>query len=139
MRRIIDKKVEEVMTKDVITVTKETSLKELKDLYEKYDFNAFPVMEKDDIVGVVAKIDFLKIFSFDPDRLVPDLKSMFAKNVGDIMSRGIYAVCVNDSIQKAAQLMLKKRIRAVLVTDKSKKELRGIITRGNIVEFVELD
>lgn len=139
MRRIIEKKVEEVMTKEVITVKRDTTLKELKELWEKYDFNVFPVVEDGEILGVVTKLNFLKIFSFDPDRLIPDLKAIFAKNAGDIMSRRIIAVCTGNSIQKVAQKMLANRVRAVLVTDKTKKILKGIITRGDVVKFVEID
>ncbi len=139
MRRIIEKKIEEVMTKDVITVKRDTTLKELKELWDKYDFNVFPVVEDGEILGVVTKLNFLKIFSFDPERLVPDLKSIFAKTAGDIMSRGIIAVCAGDSIRNAAHKMLKNRVRAVLVTDRSKKILKGIITRGDVVKFVEID
>jgi CBS domain-containing protein len=139
MRQIIEKKIEEVMTKDVITVKKDTTLKELRDLFEKYDFNVFPVLENGEIIGVVTKLNFLKIFSFDPERLIPDLKSIYAKNAGDIMSRKILAVCTGNSIQKAAQKMMDNRVRAILVTDKSKKILKGIITRGDIMKFVEVD
>jgi len=139
MRQIIEKKIEEVMTKDVITVTKDTTLRELRDLFEKYDFNVFPVMENGEIIGVVTKLSFLKIFSFDPERLIPDLKSIYAKNAGDIMSRRIIALCSGDSIQKAAQKMMNNRVRSILVTDKPKKILKGIITRGDIMKFVEVD
>ncbi len=139
MRGIIEKKIQDVMTKDVITVTRDTTLKELRELFEKYDYNAFPVVENGEILGVVTKLNFLKIFSFDPDRLIPDLKSIYAKNAGDIMSRRIIAVCSGESIQKAAKKMLDYRVRAVLITDKSKKILKGIITRGDIMKFVEVD
>ena len=139
MRRIIDKKVEEVMTKDVVTVTSNTTIHELKELWEKHDFNVFPVVEDGEILGVVTKLDFLKIFSFDSERLVPDLKSIFAKNAGDIMSKGIIAVCEHKSIQEAASKMRKRHVRCVLVTDESKKHLKGVISRGDIVKFVETD
>ena len=139
MRRIIEKKVGEVMTKNVVTVRRDTTLKELKELWDRYDYNVFPVVENGNILGVVTKLNFLKIFSFDPDRLIPDLRSAFAKNAEDIMSRDIIAVCPDDSIQKAAKKMLDRRVRAVLVTDRPKKLLKGIITRGDIVKFVEVD
>lgn len=139
MRRIIEKKIEDAMTKDVITVTRNTTLKELKELFNKYDFNVFPVVENGEIVGVVTKLSFLKIFSFDPDRLIPDLKSIYAKNAEDIMTRRVISVCPEDSIQKAAKKMLDMRVRAVLVTDRSKKLLKGIITRGDIMKYVEVD
>lgn len=139
MRGIIEKKIEDVMTKNVITVTRDTNLRELRDLFNKYDYNAFPVVEDGVILGVVTKLNFLKIFSFDPERLVPDLKSIFAKNAGDIMSKRIIAVCSGESIHKAAKKMLDNRVRAVLVTDKEKKKLKGIITRGDIMKYVEVD
>ncbi len=139
MRRIIEKKIEDVMTKDVVTVTRNTTLKELKDLFDKYDYNAFPVVENGNILGVVTKLNFLKIFSFDPERLIPDLKSIYAKNAEDIMSRRIIAVCSGESIQKAARKMLEHRVRAVLITDRSKKILKGIITRGDIMKYIEID
>lgn len=138
MRRIIDKKVEEVMTKNVITVKRDTTLIQLRELWKRYDYNVFPVVENGVILGVVTKLDFLKIFSFDPDRLVPDLKSIFAKNAGDIMSRKIISVSPNDSIQEAARRMLDNHVRAVLVRDEE-KNLKGIITRGDIVKLVEVD
>jgi len=139
MRGIIEKKIEDVMTKDVITVTRDTNLRELRDLFNKYDYNAFPVVENGDILGVVTKLNFLKIFSFDPERLIPDLRSIFAKNAGDIMSKRIIAVCSGESIQKAAKKMLDNRVRALMVTDKEKKKLKGIITRGDIMKFVSVD
>ncbi|CAG0993794.1 MAG: CBS domain-containing protein [Candidatus Methanoperedens sp.] len=139
MRQIIEKKIEEVMTKNVITVTRNTTLKELRDMFEKYDFNVFPVIDNGEIVGVVTKLNFLKIFSFDPERLIPDLKSIYAKNAEDIMSRRIIAVCSDNSIQKAAQKMMDNRVRSILVTDKSKKILKGIITRGDIMKYVQVD
>ncbi|MCX9084227.1 MAG: CBS domain-containing protein [Candidatus Methanoperedens sp.] len=139
MRGIIEKKIEDVMTKNVITVTRDTNLRELRDLFNLYDYNAFPVVENEVIMGVVTKLNFLKIFSFDPDRLIPDLKSIYAQNAGDIMSKRIIAVCSGESIQKAAKKMLDNRVRAVLVTDKEKKKLKGIITRGDIMKYIEVD
>lgn len=139
MRGIIEKKNEDVMTKNVITVTRDTNLRELRDLFNKYDFNAFPVVENGLILGVVTKLNFLKIFSFDADRLIPDLRSIYAKNAGDIMAKRIIAVCPGESIQKAAKKMLDNRVRAVLVTDKEKKKLKGIITRGDIMKHVEVE
>jgi len=139
MREIIEKKIEDVMTKNVITVTRETNLRELRDLFNKYDFNAFPVVENGEILGVVTKLNFLKIFSFDPERLIPDIRSIFAKNAGDIMAKRIIAVCSGESIHKAARKMLDNRVRAIMVTDKDKKKLKGIITRGDIMKYVEVD
>lgn len=106
MRGIIEKKIEDVMTKNVITVTRDTNLRELRDLFNKYDYNAMPVVENGEILGVVTKLNFLKIFSFDPERLIPDLRSIFAKNAGDIMSKRIIAVCSGESIKRLRKCLI---------------------------------
>lgn len=139
MQKIINKKVEEVMTKNVVSIKKATTLKELKELWKRYDYDTFPVIENGEILGVVTKLDFLEIFSFDPERLIPDLKSMYAKNAEDIMSEDIIGIHPNDSIHKAVQKMLEYRIRSILVTNGSKKVLEGIVTRGDIMKFIEVD
>ncbi len=134
MHRLCSLKAESLMTRDVVAVSRETSIRELRELFEKYDFNCFPVLEDGELVGVVTKIDFLKIFNFDPTRLVPDLKSIMARKVEDIMERSFVAVCPDESIQDVSLKMLSNRVSAVFVTDKSKKKLLGVLTRGDIVK-----
>ncbi|MCS6927119.1 MAG: CBS domain-containing protein, partial [Candidatus Binatia bacterium] len=41
------------MTRQVHTVTRQTTLRELEALFERYDFNAFPVLEGEALVGWV--------------------------------------------------------------------------------------
>jgi CBS domain-containing protein len=52
------------MTRDVTTVTREVTLRDLEALFEKHDFNSFPVMEQGKLLGIVTKFDFLKAFAF---------------------------------------------------------------------------
>jgi CBS-domain-containing membrane protein len=51
------------MTRDVTTVTREVTLRDLEAL-SKHDFNSFPVMEQGKLLGIVTKFDFLKAFAF---------------------------------------------------------------------------
>ena len=54
------------MTRDVKTVSRDLTLRELEDLFEKDDFNAYPVEEGSQVVGLVSKFDFLACFVFSP-------------------------------------------------------------------------
>lgn len=54
-------KVEEIMTKQVVSVAEGTPLQELIDKMIKYGFYRFPVVEEDTPVGIVSKRDFLKL------------------------------------------------------------------------------
>ena len=54
------------MTRDAKTVSRDVTLRELEELFEKDDFNAYPVEESSQIVGLVSKFDFLACFMFSP-------------------------------------------------------------------------
>ena len=42
------------MTRDVTTVTRELMLRDLEALFEKHDFNSFPVVEEGKMLGIVT-------------------------------------------------------------------------------------
>jgi CBS domain-containing protein len=54
------RKVEEVMTSDVITVTENTPLDEVVTLMEKYRIKRVPVMHEDELVGIVTRANLLR-------------------------------------------------------------------------------
>jgi CBS domain len=59
------------MTRTVTTVEPQTTMSELGGLFEKHDFNAFPVMEDGKVLGIVTKFDFLRAFAFTSSQAVP--------------------------------------------------------------------
>ena len=59
------------MTRAVSTVTRQTTMRELETLFEKHDFNSFPVVEKGKVSGIVTKFDFLRAFAFTIGQMVP--------------------------------------------------------------------
>ena len=61
MYTFIEQIVADHMTRDVKTVTRSVSLGELGDLFEKDDFNAYPVEEGSQVVGLVSKFDYLAV------------------------------------------------------------------------------
>ena len=52
------------MMRDVKTVTRGVTLRELGELFERDDFNTYPVEENGQVVGVVSKFDHLACFVF---------------------------------------------------------------------------
>jgi CBS-domain-containing membrane protein len=54
----------EIMSDRVITVTKDTSIKELSDLFIKHNVNGFPVVdEKDQLIGIVTEKNYCQTCS----------------------------------------------------------------------------
>src|SRR5690554_8203070 len=51
---------EQVMTKDVVTVLSYTSIKEVAEIFVSNDFRALPVLYEDKLVGIVTTTDIIK-------------------------------------------------------------------------------
>jgi acetoin utilization protein AcuB len=54
--------IEQVMTKDIVTITSETTIKEAAEILAKGEFHALPVVEDGDLVGIVTTTDLLNYF-----------------------------------------------------------------------------
>lgn len=51
---------EQVMTKDVVTVVSYTSIREVAQIFLDNDFRALPVLYEDNLVGIVTTTDIIK-------------------------------------------------------------------------------
>jgi CBS-domain-containing membrane protein len=67
----LEQTVADHMTRDAKTVSRDVSLRELEGLFERDDFNAYPVEESSQVIGLVSKFDFLARFAFSPANMVP--------------------------------------------------------------------
>jgi CBS domain-containing protein len=141
-KRIETRAVREVMTRAPKVVGPRIGLRTLKTLFETHDFNAFPVVDGDGVLlGMVTKLDFLKMFSPGRRRWIPDIKSLWAERVEDIMSRGIIAVAPEDTIAMAADLMVHSNLRSLPVVQRRGREQRlvGIVSRTNLMKGLLLE
>jgi CBS-domain-containing membrane protein len=55
MYRFLECTAAQYMTRSVITVTRQLTMSELEQLFEKHDFNSFPVVEDGNMVGIVTR------------------------------------------------------------------------------------
>jgi CBS-domain-containing membrane protein len=74
------------MTRTVTTVTREMTVRELSDMFERDDFNTYPVQEEAEAVGIVTKFDLLKCFAFTPNQMVPRYADLMNRTVADVMT-----------------------------------------------------
>lgn len=54
--------IRQVMTKDVVIINLETTIKETAEILSKNEFHALPVCENDNLVGIVTTTDLIKYF-----------------------------------------------------------------------------
>jgi CBS-domain-containing membrane protein len=120
------------MTRTVKTVTRDATMRELQKMFDDVDFNAFPVRENGDIVGLVTKFDFLKCFAFTPGRMVPSYDDLMGRTVADVMTPEFVYVDVATKLTRVLQLMVDHRMKSVPVLD-GEQRLVGIIAREDIM------
>lgn len=136
-RHIARKKVKEVMTKEVVTVTPQTDLKSLKEMFERYDFNSFPVLENGKVVGVVSKLDLLRAFTAGINVSIGRFMKLYSQFTSDIMHTATIHVSPEDDVSVAADYMVEFKLRSIPVMEKG--ELRGMISRQDIIRCLMLE
>lgn len=136
MYRFLEWTVGQYMTRQVKTVSRQTTLHELEDLFARHDFNAFPVVEGKAMVGLVTKFDFLKAFAFTTGQLVPRYDEIMKRTVGEVMTEAVVHVEPAAPLTRALQLMvnLKAKSFPVLAPD---KQLVGVIAREDIMRALK--
>lgn len=111
-------------------------MRELQELFEKHDFNAFPVVEDGKMLGIVSKFDFLHAFAFTSSQIVPHYDELMNRTVADVMTEAVVHVDPTSPLMQVLELMvsLKTRSFPVLNTD---RQLEGIISREDIMRALK--
>src|SRR5215471_6124355 len=136
MYGFIECTVRQFMTRSVVTVKRKTTMRELAALFEKHDFNAFPVMEEGKLFGIVSKFDFLRAFVFTTGQVIPHYNELMSRPAVDFMTEAVVDVDPTSPLTRVLQLMvsLKTRSFPVLNTD---RQLEGIISREDIMRALK--
>jgi len=120
------------MTRAVKTVTRDLTVRDLGAMFERDDFNTYPVLEDGQVVGIVTKFDLLKCFAFKPSQMVPRYSELMNRTVADIMISDFIYVRSDTKLTRVLQLMVEHRLRSIPVID-SGHRLAGVIAREDVV------
>lgn len=145
-------KAKEIMTKDVVTVTKEMTIEELARLFSRHGFSGAPVADEEGkLIGIVTENDLIKmeqrlhiptvvtifdavIYLGSSKKFEEDIKRMAATKVEDIYKKDVVTITENSTIQEIATIMSEKNIHHLPVVRKGK--LVGIIGKKDIVKAI---
>lgn len=136
MYQFLERTVAGEMTRTVKTVTRGLTVRELNDMFERDDFNAYPVEDDGQMVGLVTKFDVLRCFAFMPNQMVPRYDDLMKRTVADIMTSDFVYVRSDTRLTRVLQLMVEHRFRSFPVID-SGHRLEGMIARGDILRALE--
>jgi CBS domain-containing protein len=133
MYRFLEQTAGNYMTRKVTTVGRDLTIREVNEMFERDDFNSYPVQEDSQVVGIVTKFDLLKCFAFTPNQILPHYAELMNGTVGDVMTSDFIYVRPNSRLTRVLQLMVEHRLRSIPVTDGDQK-LAGIIAREDILK-----
>ena len=120
--------VQDVMTKNPKVVRRDTSVQEVVATMAKFDISSVIIVEEERPVGIVTHKDILSKVLLP--RIPPE-----ALKAREIMSTPVVKIIEDASIEEAATLMAKKRIKKlIVVSGASSDKLVGIITSTDIVK-----
>jgi CBS domain-containing protein len=146
-------KVRDIMTTDVVSAKRGTSVNELAKLMGARDISGVPVLDDDgSVVGIVTELDMIvRNMRLDMPRFIQILdlgriplerrsdyehrmRHMLGTRAEDLMSEEVVAVGPDDSVEDLAELMVKRRVNPVPVVENGK--LVGIVSRADIIDMM---
>jgi CBS-domain-containing membrane protein len=132
MYRFIEQTVDDYMTREIKTVSRDVAMDELNNLFAADDFNAYPVIDQTQMVGLVTKFDFLKCFALTLTSMVPRYDELMKRTVSDVMIHEFIYVNTTTKLVRVLQLMVEHRLRSIPVLDAGQR-LVGIISREDVM------
>jgi CBS domain-containing protein len=124
------------MTRSVITVTRQLTMRELEQLFEKHDFNSFPVVEEGNMLGIVTKLDFLRTFAFTTGQMLPHYDDLMRRPVIEAMTEAVVHVEPAAPLTRVLQLMVNLKARSFPVVG-VQGQLLGIISREDVMRALK--
>ncbi len=139
----------DIMTKNVVTVTRGTSIRELAEIMTRHRIGSVPVVDDEGkLVGIVTESDLIEqdksfhiptvislfdwvIYLESEKKFEKELKRMTARTVGDIFTREVLTVAPDTPVSKIADIMSDKKIHSLPVIDGD--NLVGIVARIDLI------
>jgi acetoin utilization protein AcuB len=128
-----------IMTRHVISVSLDATLRAVRQLFELHRIHHVPVLERGVLVGIVSDRDLLRALSPAVDTPAASARDLATldKHVHQIMHRGTVTVGPLVTIAEAGQIMLAQRISALPVVEGAGENARcvGIITSRDFMKW----
>ena len=139
----------DIMTRDVITVTEKTTIRELAELFDRHRINSCPVVDDSgSLIGIVTESDLIEqdknlhiptvisifdwvIYLESDKKFEKELKKMTGQTVGDIYSDKVVNVSPSTPVSDVADLISSRKINSVPVMDGN--SLVGIVARIDLI------
>jgi len=129
--------VKEIMTKETKSISPDTVLPEAHQAMIMNNIRRLPVVKGDKLMGIVTLSDVQQASPSDATSLsVWELNYLLAKlTIKEIMTSPVMTICEDDSVNRAANMMLDNKFGGVPVVN-SVGRLVGMVTESDIFRMV---
>ena len=139
----------DVMTRDVITVKKETTIRELAELFNRHRISSAPVVDDNgEMIGIVTETDLIEqdknlhiptvislfdwvIYLESDKKFEKALKKMTGQSVGEIYSEEFVKVTPATPVSDVADILSSRKMNAIPVLDGNR--IVGIVARIDLI------
>lgn len=140
----------DIMTRDVITVRRDTPVREIVRILLEHRISGVPVVEEGRVVGIVSEGDLIlrerahrtrsgiaflaqQLFE-DHAKLAEEFRKAHGTTAEQVMSREVFTCHPGTPVAEVANLMAERRIKRVPVVDRD--QLVGIVSRADVLRAV---
>jgi len=125
--------VREWMAADVLTVDENTSMMKALHLMKESNIRRLPVVARGSLVGIISDRDLKEASPSKATTLdVHELYYLLAEiKVKEIMTKNPMTIGADETVERAAVIMLEHKVSGLPVLNK-KKELVGVITQSDV-------
>lgn len=122
------------MTRNPIVVSPDTTIGEAGQLMGARRIRHLPVVERDQLVGVITKTDLLRATAadVDPTSAAATDDASLRGLVSTVMTRRVVTVPPTTPLEDAARLMVDNKFGALLVME-DKRRLVGVLTESDVM------
>ena len=137
--------VEQVMTRDLITVNPAMPIHQAAQLMVEHGVSGLPVVDDDGrLVGIISEGDLIlrqtrrrerpwwHSFFENGEQLAREYQKAVGTTVGEVMTRSVVSISPVWGIETAAAIMQNRRIRRLPVVHDGR--LVGIVTRADLIK-----
>ena len=126
--------VSSLMSTSILTLSPEDKLQAAKDIFVDHAIHHIPVVEDEQLVGIVSKMDYLYFLKpIQPESQEQYINDIRLKNytIEEVMTRRVVSVAPDDTIETALGVLSENLFHALPVVEHGK--LIGILTTHDII------
>jgi CBS domain-containing protein len=123
---MMNEQIRSIMTKSVVSVSPETTLSEVKDLFKKQRVHHIPVVKDTKLVGLITTYDLWKLNK--PQESYKQIRA------AEVMNTNVCKISPIDKVGTAAELLMDRRFHALPVVN-LRGELKGIVTSFDVLKY----